>query len=69
MRKVIIFRSRLLPKSETFVLSQTKGMKRLGITFLGITKVFDGILLKMDNAIWLNEGGLIGYLRRFYISY
>lgn len=63
MKKVIIFRSRLLPKSETFIRSQTKGIDKFKVTFLGITKVVNGILPKSDNVICLNEGGTLGYIK------
>lgn len=69
--KYIVFRSKLLPLSETFVYNQTKYLNKLEPLFTGITNV-NGFPIKDKNTI--NDGGLFGRLleiifKVFYIDF
>lgn len=60
-RRVLVFRSRLLPASETFIQAQTAALRRYEPYFLG-RKHVAGLELPADRVCLINQGRLFGRL-------
>jgi glycosyltransferase involved in cell wall biosynthesis len=60
-RRVLIYRSRLLPASETFIQAQTSALSRYEPYFLGRKRV-PGLALPAECTIVINETWLLGRL-------
>jgi len=66
-RPLVIFRNRILPYSETFILAQGERLERFQAHYVGLRRV-RGLECPADRTIVLNCGGLRGALRELAYS-
>lgn len=66
-KPVVIFRNRLLPYSETFILAQGERLQRFQAHYAGLRKV-RGLETPADRTVTLNHGGFSGAAREFAYS-
>jgi colanic acid/amylovoran biosynthesis glycosyltransferase len=67
IRPVVIFRNRILPYSETFILAQGERLERFQAHYVGL-RLARGLEAPADRTVVLNRGGLAGALREFAYS-
>lgn len=61
---ILIFSSRLLPASETFIKSQSERLVNFNSYYLGARRV-NGIPLDADRTLVINDGGLVGLAKEW----
>jgi colanic acid/amylovoran biosynthesis glycosyltransferase len=64
MKTVLIFRTQLLPPSETFIRGQAETMRKFRPYFVGWRRV-NGLELPAESCWVANTGGLLGRIREF----
>jgi len=62
VKKVIIYRNKILPYSETFIYDYSHYLKKHSPFFLGIRKI-PNFKISKENIFILNSGNLVGWLR------
>jgi len=67
---VIIYKDKLLPRSQTFVLAQAEALERYVPVYVGARLVAGGLSLPQDRSVVVNRGGWVGRMREeaFYRS-
>ena len=63
---VIIYKDRLLPGSQTFVLAQAESLERFTPYYVGARLVHQGLPLPNDRSFVMNRGDLSGKVREFF---
>jgi glycosyltransferase involved in cell wall biosynthesis len=66
-RPLVIFRNRILPYSETFILAQGERLERFQAHYVGLRRV-RGLESPADRTVVLNPGGFRGALRELAYS-
>jgi colanic acid/amylovoran biosynthesis glycosyltransferase len=64
---LLVFRERLLPASETFILAQAESLDAFRPVYFGLRQV-QGLALPPDRILTVNEGGLTGRLREITVK-
>ena len=60
LRRILVYRDHLLPKSETFVTAQAEALTRFSAYYCGSRLLPDRLPLPADRILTVNGGGVIG---------
>lgn len=63
---ILIYRDRILPPSETFILEQVKGLQNFYPYFLG-SRLVEGLDIPYEKII-INNGGYLGRMQEIYFK-